>query len=190
MYELLDFQHNIDQQVLGANYLAFDDVTKEPQRGRSSTLLRAVRTIVALAIAMAAFGGLYLAFSSRAGSSQTGAIAPTSVVLSASAPGMASTSSATLTIPSGTTVTLTIIPNHPLVPFQTFTMGIYAQDPYGFSELQYCTYPHTDTCSYVISYSSAERTDYTLGTHTFTAFLGNIGGDILQDSNNITITWS
>jgi hypothetical protein len=69
-------------------------------------------------------------------------------------------------------------------------MGIYAQDPYGFSELQYCTYPDTNTCTYIISYSSAENTDYTKGTHTFTAFLGNIGGAILQNSNDITITWS
>ena len=177
--------------------MALNDDTKAPQRGLLSTLSRAIGTFAALALAIAALGGLYLAFSSRAGSSQAGAIAPTvtpapptSVMLSASAPGMSATTAPNLTIPSGTAVTLTVIPDHSLLPFQTFTMGIYAQDPYSFSELQYCTYPHTDTCSYVISYSSAETTDYTTGTHTFTAFLGNIGGGILQDSNNITITWS
>jgi len=69
-------------------------------------------------------------------------------------------------------------------------MGIYATDPYGFSELQYCTYPNTATCSYVVAYSSSENTDYTKGQHTFRAFLGNIGGTILTNSNSITITWS
>jgi hypothetical protein len=87
-------------------------------------------------------------------------------------------------------VTLTVIPDHSLLPFQEFTMGIYANDPYPFSELQYCTYPATDSCSYVISYSSAEKTDYTKGKHVFTAFLGNSGGAILQYSNDITIMWA
>jgi hypothetical protein len=95
-----------------------------------------------------------------------------------------------LTISSGTTVTLSVVPDHPLPPYQTFTMGVYAHDPYGFSELQYCTYPETDACSYVVTYSSAEATDYAKGTHTFTAFLGDIGGAILTNSEDITLTWS
>jgi hypothetical protein len=111
-------------------------------------------------------------------------------MLSASAPGISPTTHGDLTVPSGTTVTLTVVPDHPLTPFQTFTMGIYAHDPYGFSELQYCTYPDTGACSYVVAYSSAEATDYTKGTHTFTAFLGDIGGAILKNSQDITITWS
>jgi serine/threonine protein kinase len=115
---------------------------------------------------------------------------PTSVELLLSAPGIASTSQSVITIPSGTTVTLTVVPDHSLVPFQTYTMGIYATDPYGFSELQYCTYPNTATCSYVVAYSSSENTDYTKGQHTFRGFLGNIGGAILANSNSITIIWS
>jgi hypothetical protein len=88
------------------------------------------------------------------------------------------------------TVTLTVVPDHPLLPFQTFTTGIYAHDPYGFSELKYCAYPDTGACSYVVAYSSAEATDYTKGTHTFTAFLDASGGAILKNSQDITITWS
>lgn len=115
---------------------------------------------------------------------------PTSVMLSISASGIPPTTQSEITIPSGTIVTLTVIPDHSLLPFQTFTMGIYATDPYGFSELQYCTYPKTGTCSYTIAYSSSERTDYTKGKHTFRAFLGDIGGAILENSSSITITWS
>ncbi len=115
---------------------------------------------------------------------------PTSVILSISASGIPPTTQSEITIPSGTIVTLTVIPDHSLLPFQTFTMGIYATDPYGFSELQYCTYPKTGTCSYTIAYSSSERTDYTKGKHTFRAFLGDIGGAILENSSSITITWS
>ncbi|MEO7021875.1 MAG: hypothetical protein ABI234_17110 [Ktedonobacteraceae bacterium] len=115
---------------------------------------------------------------------------PTSVMVKVSALGIPPTTQSAITIPSGTRVTLTIVPNHPLLPFQTFTMGIYATDPYGFSELQYCQYPKTATCSYVVAYSSSENTDYTKGTHTFRAFLGNIGGAILTNSSSITITWS
>ncbi len=80
--------------------------------------------------------------------------------------------------------------DHSLLPFQTYTMGIYATDPYGFSELQSCQYPDTATCSWIIAYSSSENTDYTKGKHTFIAFLGNIGGSILANSNSVTITWS
>jgi hypothetical protein len=115
---------------------------------------------------------------------------PTSVELLLSAPRIASTSKSVITVPSGTTVRLTVVPDHSLLPFQTYTMGIYATDPYGFSELQYCTYPNTATCSYVVAYSSSEDTDYTKGQHTFRAFLGNIGGTILTNSNSITIIWS
>lgn len=115
---------------------------------------------------------------------------PTSVTLRVSAAGIAPTTQSEITIPSGTSVTLTVIPNHSLLPFQTFTMGIYATDPYGFSELQDCTYPQTGTCSYTLAYSSSEGTDYSQGKHTFRAFLGNIGGAILDNSNSITITWS
>ena len=115
---------------------------------------------------------------------------PTSVKLLLSAPRIASTDKSVITIPSGTTVRLTVVPDHSLLPFQIDTMGIYATDPYGFSELQDCTYPNTATCSYVVAYSSSENTDYTKGQHTFRAFLGNIGGRILTNSNNITIIWS
>lgn len=115
---------------------------------------------------------------------------PTSVMLSASASGIPPTTQSELTIRSGTIVTLTVIPNHSLLPFQIFTMGIYATDPYGFSELKDCSYPNTATCSYVIAYSSSENNDYTKGQHTFRAFLGNIGGAILENSNSVTITWS
>ena len=115
---------------------------------------------------------------------------PTSVMLSVSASGIPPTTQSEITIPSGTRVTLTVLPDHSLLPFQTFTLGIYATDPYGFSELQYCTYPKTGTCSYTIAYSSSERTDYTKGKHTFRAFLGDIGGAILENSSSITITWS
>lgn len=115
---------------------------------------------------------------------------PTRVTLSVSAPGTAPTSQSQITFHSGTVVTLTVTPDQPLKAYQTYTMGIYAHDPYGFSSLQQCTYPHTDTCTYVLAYSSAEQTDYTIGTHTFTAYLGNVGGAILQHSNDITITWT
>jgi hypothetical protein len=112
------------------------------------------------------------------------------VELRASAPGISPITHGALTIPSGTIVTLTAVPDHPLLPFQTFTVGIYAHDPYGFSELQDCRYPDTGACSYVVSYSSAEATDYAKGTHTFTAFLGDSGGAILKNSQDITLTWS
>lgn len=115
---------------------------------------------------------------------------PTSVELLLSAPRIASTGKSVITIPSGTPVRLTVVPDHSLLPFQIYTMGIYATDPNGFSELQDCTYPNTATCSYVVAYSSSENTDYTKGQHTFRAFLGNIGGAILTNSNSITIIWS
>jgi len=115
---------------------------------------------------------------------------PTSVELLLSAPGIASTGKSVITITSGTTVRLTVVPDHSLLPFQTYTMGIYATDPYGFSELQYCTYPNTAACSYVVAYSSSENTDYTKGQHTFQAYLGDIGGKILTNSNSITIIWT
>jgi hypothetical protein len=115
---------------------------------------------------------------------------PTSVMLHVSASGIPPTTRSEITIPAGTRITLTVIPDHSLLPFQTFTMGIYATDPYGFSELRYCTYPKTGTCSYTVAYSSSEGTDYTKGKHTFRAFLGNIGGAILENSNSVTITWS
>jgi hypothetical protein len=158
---------------------------------------RATRTIAALVITLVAIGGFYVAFSTRGGQGQadgatptTAPDPPTSVLLSVSAPGISPITHGDVTIPSGTTVTLTVLPDHPLTPFQTFTMGIYAHDPSGFSELQYCAYPDTGACSYVVSYSSAEATDYARGTHTFTAFLGNIGGAVLNNSQDITITWS
>lgn len=112
---------------------------------------------------------------------------PTSVELLVSAPGIAETRQSEITIPSGTPVKLTVVPDHSLLPFQTYTMGIYATDPYDFSELQDCTYPNTATCSYVLAYSSGEHTDYTKGRHTFVAFLGESGGKILTNSNSITI---
>lgn len=117
-------------------------------------------------------------------------IPPTSVKLRVSALVIPPTTQGNITIPAGTTVTLTVVPDHSLRPFQIFTMGIYATDPYGFSELKDCTYPNTDTCSYTVAYSASENTDYTHGTHTFRAFLGNIGGRILANSDSITITWS
>lgn len=116
-------------------------------------------------------------------------VPPTSVTLQLSASGIPPTSQSNITIPAGTKVTLTVIPNHSLLPFQIYTMGIYATDPYGFSELQDCSYPNTATCSYTIAYSSSEGTDYTTGKHTFVAFLGDIGGKILKNSSSITITW-
>jgi hypothetical protein len=115
---------------------------------------------------------------------------PTAVELLLSAPGIAPTSQSVITLPSGTPVTLMVVPDHSLLPFQTYTMGIYATDPYGFSELQYCTYPNTATCSYLVADSSSENTDYTKGQHTFRAFLGDIGGRILTNSNSITILWA
>lgn len=115
---------------------------------------------------------------------------PTSVELRLSAPGIASTSKSTITIPTGRTVTLTVTPDHSLLPFQTYTMGIYATDPYGFSVLQDCIYPNTATCSYVVALSVSENTDYTKGQHTFHAFLGGTDGTILATSNSITILWS
>jgi len=117
-------------------------------------------------------------------------IPPTSVKLLVSAPGISPTSQGNITIRSGTTVTLTVVPDHSLHPFPIFTMGIYATDPYGFSELKDCTYPNTDTCSYTVAYSPSENTDYTHGKHTFRAFLGNIGGRILANSDSVTIIWS
>jgi hypothetical protein len=117
-------------------------------------------------------------------------IPPTSVLLRASAPGMSPITQGEITIRLGTTVTLTVVPDHPLTPFQTFTMGVYAHDPNAFSELKYCKYPDTSACSYVVAYSAVEATDYTQGIHTFTAFLGDSGGAILNTSQDITITWS
>jgi hypothetical protein len=170
----------------------------EPQSSNNSPgLFRLLAVVATVITTLTAVGGFYLAL--RSGPSQTGGPSPivtstpappTNVMLSVTATGISATNQANLTVPSGATVTVTVVPDHSLLPFQTFTMGIYAHDPYAFSELQDCTYPNTATCSYVLSYSSAENTDYTKGTHTFTAFLGNIGGGILQNSNDITITWS
>jgi len=115
---------------------------------------------------------------------------PTSVELLLSAPGIASTSKSVISIPSGTPVKLTVAPDHSLLSFQIYTMGIYATDPYDFSELQDCTYPNTATCSYVVANSASEHTDYTKGQHTFQAYLGDIGGKILTNSNSITIIWT
>ena len=114
----------------------------------------------------------------------------TSVMLRVSASGIPPTTQSEFTIPSGTKVTLTVQPNHSLLPFQTYTIGIYATDPHPFSELQYCQYPNTATCSWTVAYSSSENTDYTKGKHTFIAFLGDIGGRILANSSSDTITWS
>jgi hypothetical protein len=173
------------------------DNNSVPKPSGWSQAQRVVGILTALITTAVAVGGFYLAFSSRGGQSPSSTATvtptsapPTSVMLSASAQGMAPTTAPNLVVHSGTIVTLTVIPDHSLLPFQTYSMGIYAQDPYGFSELQYCTYPHTDTCSYVLSYSSSENTDYSKGTHIFTGFLGDIGGSILQHSNNIIITWS
>ena len=116
-------------------------------------------------------------------------VLPTSVKLEAHF-GTTTTTASQVTVPVGTKVTLTVIPDQALEPFQNLTMGIYAQDPYAFSELVYCTYPNTVTCTYVPAYDSAEKTDYTKGTHTFVAFLGRISGNIDQNSNTITITWT
>lgn len=162
---------------------------------------RLVGIIAAIATTVATVGGFYVAISARGGPSPIGGgssisaptvtpAPPTSVMLQASAPGLSPTTQDHLSVRSGTTVTLTVVPDHSMTPFQTYTMGIYAQDPYGFSELQYCRYPNTDHCSYVVSYSDSEQTDYTQGTHTFTGFLGDIGGAILYNSNDITIIWS
>ena len=66
---------------------------------------------------------------------------PTSVELLLSAPRIASTSKSVITIPSGTTVRLTVVPDHSLLPFQTYTMGIYATDPYGSVSYTHLTLP-------------------------------------------------
>ena len=116
-------------------------------------------------------------------------VLPTHVTLEAHF-GTTTVTTSQITVPIGTKVTLTVIPDQALAPFQNLTMGIYAQDPYAFSELVYCTYPNTVTCTYVPVYNSAEKTDYTKGTHTFVAFLGRISGNIDQNSNTITITWT
>jgi len=156
---------------------------------------RVAATSVALVITLVAVGGFYWVFTTRGGRAgsatpTTAPVLPSSVLLSASAPGMSPITQGSMTIPAGMTVTLAVVPDHPLTPYQTFTMGIYAHDPYGFSELQYCAYPDTGACSYVVANSSAEGTDYAKGTHTFTAFLGNVGGAILNSSEDISITWS
>jgi hypothetical protein len=173
-------------------------------RWRVLETLAAVVVIVALVASMALLFQWRTSQSSQGGkgtapsmaqvlhatTATTTPIPPTSVKLRVSALGISPTTQSEITIPSGTKVTLTVLPDHSLLPFQTFTMGIYATDPYGFSELQYCTYPKTDTCSYTLAYSSSEKTDYTKGNHTFEAFLGNIGGAIVENSSAITITWS
>jgi hypothetical protein len=168
-----------------------------PRRSLQARQGRAPGTIAALLAILVATAGFYWVFSSRGGLGQTDSatpttalVPPTSVLLKASAPGISPTTQGNMTVPAGTTVTLAVVPDHSLLPFQTFTMGIYAHDPYGFSELQYCAYPDTRTCSYVVSSSSAEATDYTQGTHIFTAFLGDSGGAILKTSQDITLTWS
>ena len=166
-----------------------------PRRSAKLRAQRVTATSVALVITLVAVGGFYWVFSTsggRAGSvtPTTAPVPPSSVELSASAPGMSPITQGNMTVPAGTMVTLAVVPDHPLAPYQTFTMGVFAHDPYGFSELQYCAYPDTSVCSYVVSYSSAEGTDYAKGTHTFTAFLGNVGGAILNNSEDISITWS
>lgn len=191
--------------------------TRETQQPPAKKRRHALETFAAVVIIAALVGSMALLFQLRrpSQSSQTGSgsvpsatqgvhgttatataqttpipAPPTSVMIRVSAAGISPTSQGEITIPSGTKVTLTVFPNHSLLPFQTFTMGIYATDPYGFSELQDCTYPNTDTCSYTVAYSSSEGTDYTKGKHTFRAFLGNIGGAILKDSSSVTIKWS
>src|SRR5262249_40769421 len=148
-----------------------------PQAGGLSQVQRVVGILAAVITTAVAVGGFYLALSAQGGQLPSSSITPTipptpapptTVMLRPSSQGIPSTTQENLTVHSGTTVTLTVIPDHSLAPFQTFTMGIYAHDPYGFSELQYCTYPQTDTCTYVLAYSQAEETDYTTGTHTFT----------------------
>jgi serine/threonine protein kinase len=175
-----------------------------PKRRRLATLVGGLLFLNLLIIATTVWGIPSLTNSLRATSTPTPTptptatptptptplpVPPTSVELLLSAPGIASTNRSEITIPEGSTVTLTVVPDHSLLPFQIYSMGIYATDPYGFSELQDCTYPDTATCSYVVAYSSSENTDYTKGRHTFRAFLGNIGGAILMNSNGITITW-
>ena len=169
--------------------------TNLTQQSAAKNRRHVLETFAAILVIMALVGSMALLFRSRqiplpSQGSKGMAAAPTSVMLRVSASGIPPTTRSEITIPSGTIVTLTVIPDHSLISFQTFTMGIYATDPYGFSELQYCTYPETSTCSYTIAYSSSERTDYTKGKHTFRAFLGNIGGAILENSNSITIIWS
>jgi hypothetical protein len=166
-----------------------------PRRSAKLRVQRVTATSVALVMTLVAVGGFYWVFSTRGGRAgsatpTTAPVPPSSVVLSASAPGVSPITQGNITVPAGTTVTLAVVPDHLLTPYQTFTMGIYAHDPYGFSELQYCAYPDTGACSYVVSYSSAEGTDYATGTHTFTAFLGDVGGAILNNSEDISITWS
>jgi hypothetical protein len=184
--------------------------TRETQQLPTKKRWHALETFAAIIIIAALVGSMVLLFQLRrpSQSSQVGSsgavtataapaakatsipVPPDSVMIRVSAAGISPNSQGEITIPSGTKVTLSVLPDHSLLPFQTFTMGIYATDPYGFSELQYCTYPNTDTCSYTVAYSSSERTDYTKGKHTFRAFLGNIGGAILKASNSVTITWS
>jgi type II secretory pathway pseudopilin PulG len=185
--------------------------TKMTQLPSAKNRRRILETIAAILVIVALIGSMALLFQSRQASqssqeskgmvtstaqasNETTATAipepPTSVMLRVSASGIPPTTRSEIIIPSGMRVTLTAIPDHSLLPFQTFTMGIYATDPYGFSELQNCTYPKTGSCSYTVAYSSSEGTDYTKGKHTFRAFLGNIGGAILKNSNSVTITWS
>lgn len=183
--------------------------TKMTQQSSAKNRRHVLETLAAVLVIVALVGSMALLFRSRLvpqssqgskGTATSTAQAlhgtsatpepPTSVMLRVSASGIPPTTRSAITIPSGTKVTLTVILDHSLLSSQTSTTGIYATDPYPFSELQDCAYPKTSNCSYTIAYSSSEQTDYTKGKHTFRAFLGNIGGAILENSNSITITWS
>ena len=172
-------------------------------RWRGLEILAAVLVIAAL------IGGMALLFQSRQSSqgshgnrsstvqgpqktgsttAQSGGV-PTAVTLHLSAPGIPSTTQSKIRIRRGTVVTLTVVPNHSLAPYQIYTLGISAGDPFPFSDLKDCDFPNTSNCSYQPAYSDSEATDYTKGTHTFQGFLGDIGGHFLANSNTITITW-
>jgi hypothetical protein len=158
----------------------------EPKQGHDSKgTYRSIGAIATILIILVVVGGFVLALRGAPGAAATSPTAtpkpipPSSVVLTATSNGIPSMAQSQLKVPSGTSVTLTVTPNRPLDAFQVFDLGIYAHDPYPFSELKDCTL--ADTCSYTVSEVS--------GTHTYTGFLGNIGGSILANSNDITITW-
>lgn len=158
----------------------------EPKQGHNSkSIYRSIGAIATIVVTLVAVGGFVLALHGAPGVAATTPTAtpkpipPSSVVLTVMASGIPSTTQSQLTVPSGTSVTFIVTPDHPLDAFQIFDLGIYAHDPYAFSELKGCTL--ADTCSYTVSEAS--------GTHTYTGFLGNIGGSILANSNDITITW-
>jgi hypothetical protein len=158
----------------------------EPTHDRhSKSIYQSIGAVATIAITLVAVGGFVLALRGAPGRAATSPTAtpkpihPSSVALTATASGIPTTTQSQLTVPSGTSVTLTVTPNHPLDAFQIFDLGVYAHDPYPFSELNDCRL--ADTCSYTVSEAS--------GTHTYTGFLGDIGGLILANSNDITITW-